>query len=314
MALPCTLSAVSLRGEEGNLTQTDGRGQGSSQRAGSQGAPLTTTGTCGVPRGPCGEAAGPGSRNPDLHHHPRLLPASPWPRDGGWAGCVPGAQSHSDQGEGAQQDRRGVTNSNTSRGDFGSSRFGGAVYASVLAQRWRWLQGPPSDTVRAEMTGWGQPVPGFGGGLTLRPRRKFLSPEDEASGFTRDRFPLWYRQAAEQPAGSFLFTLRAAGAPGNPQPRPPPRGDPGARPPPALTGRAGRPRLRALPPFVLTWTGRRLGRAGGELTTRWPAVTGGGSQSTEGGREGVQPEASGGGCSPRFQAGGDRTGCSPRCF
>lgn len=164
LALPCTLSAVSLRGEEGNLTQTDGRGQGSSQRAGSQGAPLTTTGTCGVPRGPCGEAAGPGSRNPDLHHHPRLLPASPRPRDGGWAGCVPGAQSHSDQGEGAQQDRRGVTNSNTSRGDFGSSRFGGAVYASVLAQRWRWLQGPPSDTVRAEMTGWGQPVPGFGGG------------------------------------------------------------------------------------------------------------------------------------------------------
>ncbi|XP_021523492.2 voltage-dependent calcium channel subunit alpha-2/delta-4 isoform X5 [Aotus nancymaae] len=38
--------------------------------------------------------------------------------------------------------------------------------------------------------------------------RKFLTPEDEASVFTLDRFPLWYRQASEHPAGSFVFNLR----------------------------------------------------------------------------------------------------------
>ncbi|ELV13209.1 Voltage-dependent calcium channel subunit alpha-2/delta-4 [Tupaia chinensis] len=38
--------------------------------------------------------------------------------------------------------------------------------------------------------------------------RKFLTPEDEASVFTLDNFPLWYRQASEQPAGSFVFNLR----------------------------------------------------------------------------------------------------------
>ncbi|XP_004773795.1 voltage-dependent calcium channel subunit alpha-2/delta-4 [Mustela putorius furo] len=40
--------------------------------------------------------------------------------------------------------------------------------------------------------------------------KKFLTPEDEASVFTLDGFPLWYRQAAEQPAGSFVFNLRSA--------------------------------------------------------------------------------------------------------
>ncbi|GAB5573406.1 voltage-dependent calcium channel subunit alpha-2/delta-4 isoform X5 [Prionailurus iriomotensis] len=43
--------------------------------------------------------------------------------------------------------------------------------------------------------------------------KKFLTPEDEASIFTMDHFPLWYRQAAEHPAGSFVFNLRSAEAP-----------------------------------------------------------------------------------------------------
>lgn len=30
-----------------------------------------------------------------------------------------------------------------------------------------------------------------------------------------DHFPLWYRQAAEHPVGSFVFNLRSAEAPGN---------------------------------------------------------------------------------------------------
>uniref|UniRef100_A0A2K6Q539 Calcium voltage-gated channel auxiliary subunit alpha2delta 4 n=1 Tax=Rhinopithecus roxellana TaxID=61622 RepID=A0A2K6Q539_RHIRO len=48
--------------------------------------------------------------------------------------------------------------------------------------------------------------------------RKFLTPEDEASVFTLDSFPLWYRQASEHPAGSFVFNLRWAEGPGNPRP------------------------------------------------------------------------------------------------
>uniref|UniRef100_A0A2K5UH25 Calcium voltage-gated channel auxiliary subunit alpha2delta 4 n=1 Tax=Macaca fascicularis TaxID=9541 RepID=A0A2K5UH25_MACFA len=43
--------------------------------------------------------------------------------------------------------------------------------------------------------------------------RKFLTPEDEASVFTLDSFPLWYRQASEHPAGSFVFNLRWAEGP-----------------------------------------------------------------------------------------------------
>uniref|UniRef100_A0A8C4LJR1 Calcium voltage-gated channel auxiliary subunit alpha2delta 4 n=1 Tax=Equus asinus asinus TaxID=83772 RepID=A0A8C4LJR1_EQUAS len=46
--------------------------------------------------------------------------------------------------------------------------------------------------------------------------KKFLTPEDEASVFTMDRFPLWYRQAAEQPPGSFVFNLRSAEGPESP--------------------------------------------------------------------------------------------------
>ncbi|KAM5264365.1 voltage-dependent calcium channel subunit alpha-2/delta-4 [Ctenodactylus gundi] len=43
--------------------------------------------------------------------------------------------------------------------------------------------------------------------------RKFLTPEDEASIFTMDHFPLWYRQASEQAPGSFVFSLRWAEGP-----------------------------------------------------------------------------------------------------
>nr|XP_008533355.1 PREDICTED: voltage-dependent calcium channel subunit alpha-2/delta-4 isoform X4 [Equus przewalskii] len=46
--------------------------------------------------------------------------------------------------------------------------------------------------------------------------KKFLTPEDETSVFTMDRFPLWYRQAAEQPPGSFVFNLRSAEGPESP--------------------------------------------------------------------------------------------------
>ncbi|XP_077615130.1 voltage-dependent calcium channel subunit alpha-2/delta-4 [Crocuta crocuta] len=46
--------------------------------------------------------------------------------------------------------------------------------------------------------------------------KRFLTPEDEASIFTMDHFPLWYRQAAEHPAGSFVFNLRSAEAPESP--------------------------------------------------------------------------------------------------
>ncbi|XP_008570658.1 PREDICTED: voltage-dependent calcium channel subunit alpha-2/delta-4 [Galeopterus variegatus] len=43
--------------------------------------------------------------------------------------------------------------------------------------------------------------------------RKFLTPEDSSSTFTLDHFPVWYRQASEQPAGSFVFNLRWAEGP-----------------------------------------------------------------------------------------------------
>ncbi|XP_014394911.1 PREDICTED: voltage-dependent calcium channel subunit alpha-2/delta-4 isoform X1 [Myotis brandtii] len=46
--------------------------------------------------------------------------------------------------------------------------------------------------------------------------KKFLTPEDKASVFTMDHFPLWYRQAAEQPAGSFVFNLRTPEGPEGP--------------------------------------------------------------------------------------------------
>ncbi|KAF7466090.1 Hypothetical predicted protein [Marmota monax] len=48
--------------------------------------------------------------------------------------------------------------------------------------------------------------------------RMFLMPDDETSVFTMNNFPLWYRQASEQPAGSFVFNLRWAEGPGNPHP------------------------------------------------------------------------------------------------
>ncbi|XP_052575970.1 voltage-dependent calcium channel subunit alpha-2/delta-4 isoform X3 [Peromyscus californicus insignis] len=46
--------------------------------------------------------------------------------------------------------------------------------------------------------------------------KKFLTPEDEASIFTMDHFPLWYRQASEQPPGSFVFNLRWEEGPDSP--------------------------------------------------------------------------------------------------
>ncbi|XP_007469581.1 PREDICTED: voltage-dependent calcium channel subunit alpha-2/delta-4 [Lipotes vexillifer] len=45
--------------------------------------------------------------------------------------------------------------------------------------------------------------------------KRFLTPADEASIFTLDHFPLWYRQAAEQPPGSMVFNLYSAEGPEN---------------------------------------------------------------------------------------------------
>ncbi|XP_055973742.1 voltage-dependent calcium channel subunit alpha-2/delta-4 [Sorex fumeus] len=45
---------------------------------------------------------------------------------------------------------------------------------------------------------------------------KFLTLEDEANVFTMDHFPLWYRRAAQQPAGSFVYTLHFAEGPEGP--------------------------------------------------------------------------------------------------
>ncbi|MBZ3887806.1 Voltage-dependent calcium channel subunit alpha-2/delta-4 [Sciurus carolinensis] len=47
--------------------------------------------------------------------------------------------------------------------------------------------------------------------------RMFLMPDDETSVFTMDNFPLWYRQASEQPAGSFVFNLRWVEGPESPR-------------------------------------------------------------------------------------------------
>lgn len=49
--------------------------------------------------------------------------------------------------------------------------------------------------------------------------RRFLTPADEASIFTLDHFPLWYRQAAEQPPGSMVFNLYSAEGPGDLHPK-----------------------------------------------------------------------------------------------
>uniref|UniRef100_A0A8D1R7H3 Calcium voltage-gated channel auxiliary subunit alpha2delta 4 n=1 Tax=Sus scrofa TaxID=9823 RepID=A0A8D1R7H3_PIG len=48
--------------------------------------------------------------------------------------------------------------------------------------------------------------------------KQFLTPADDASMFTLDHFPLWYRQAAEQPPGNMVFNLRSVEGQGNPHP------------------------------------------------------------------------------------------------
>uniref|UniRef100_A0A8D1I9D9 Calcium voltage-gated channel auxiliary subunit alpha2delta 4 n=2 Tax=Sus scrofa TaxID=9823 RepID=A0A8D1I9D9_PIG len=50
--------------------------------------------------------------------------------------------------------------------------------------------------------------------------KQFLTPADDASMFTLDHFPLWYRQAAEQPPGNMVFNLRSVEgqeSPGEPE-------------------------------------------------------------------------------------------------
>lgn len=48
------------------------------------------------------------------------------------------------------------------------------------------------------------------------PGRKFLTQKDKESIFTMDHFPLWYRRAAEHPAGSFIYSIVSEDDSGNP--------------------------------------------------------------------------------------------------
>ncbi|XP_076152344.1 voltage-dependent calcium channel subunit alpha-2/delta-4 [Alosa pseudoharengus] len=50
-------------------------------------------------------------------------------------------------------------------------------------------------------------------GPEKRVGKKFLSAADKENIFTLDHFPLWYRRAAEYPAGKFLYYLRWSGGP-----------------------------------------------------------------------------------------------------
>ncbi|XP_012371846.2 voltage-dependent calcium channel subunit alpha-2/delta-4 [Octodon degus] len=60
------------------------------------------------------------------------------------------------------------------------------------------------------------PMEAYWTALALNISEKFLTAGDEASIFTMDHFPLWYRQASEQPPGSFVFNLRWADGPEGP--------------------------------------------------------------------------------------------------
>ncbi|XP_029455755.1 voltage-dependent calcium channel subunit alpha-2/delta-4 isoform X2 [Rhinatrema bivittatum] len=51
------------------------------------------------------------------------------------------------------------------------------------------------------------PMEAYWTALALNMSKKFLQPEEKESIFTMDHFPLWYRLAAEHPAGSFVFFL-----------------------------------------------------------------------------------------------------------
>ncbi|CAM4566070.1 unnamed protein product [Leuciscus chuanchicus] len=42
-------------------------------------------------------------------------------------------------------------------------------------------------------------------GVEKRVGKKFLTPSDKENIFTLDHYPVWYRRAAENPAGSFLY-------------------------------------------------------------------------------------------------------------
>uniref|UniRef100_A0A8K9UM65 Calcium voltage-gated channel auxiliary subunit alpha2delta 4 n=1 Tax=Oncorhynchus mykiss TaxID=8022 RepID=A0A8K9UM65_ONCMY len=44
-------------------------------------------------------------------------------------------------------------------------------------------------------------------GIEKRVAKKFLSPSDKENIFTMDHFPVWYRRAAEYPAGKFLYYI-----------------------------------------------------------------------------------------------------------
>uniref|UniRef100_A0A672NWG4 Calcium voltage-gated channel auxiliary subunit alpha2delta 4 n=1 Tax=Sinocyclocheilus grahami TaxID=75366 RepID=A0A672NWG4_SINGR len=48
-------------------------------------------------------------------------------------------------------------------------------------------------------------------GVEKRVAKKFLSPSDKENIFTLDHFPVWYRRAAENPAGRFLYYVPIEG-------------------------------------------------------------------------------------------------------
>uniref|UniRef100_A0A8K9X484 Calcium voltage-gated channel auxiliary subunit alpha2delta 4 n=1 Tax=Oncorhynchus mykiss TaxID=8022 RepID=A0A8K9X484_ONCMY len=51
------------------------------------------------------------------------------------------------------------------------------------------------------------PMEAYWTALMLNPSGKFLSPSDKENIFTMDHFPVWYRRAAEYPAGKFLYYI-----------------------------------------------------------------------------------------------------------
>lgn len=132
---------------------------------------------------------------------------------------------------------------------LGNTNLGATICYLQLHQNGNHCLGPEKMTVY-EKGKRGERVPrGRGGTRSLSfPCRKFLSPEDEPSVFTMDHFPLWYRQAAEQPAGSFVFNLRSAEGPGNPHPVLLGRVEPGLPSSSALRARSRRSRSPSSPP------------------------------------------------------------------
>lgn len=99
---------------------------------------------------------------------------------------------------------------------WGNSSLGANLFLRQLHQsRGEPLPGPSQDDIVRTKRGK-KDLLDLGEVLELSPCRQFLTPADDASMFTLDHFPLWYRQAAEQPPGNMVFNLRSVEGQGNP--------------------------------------------------------------------------------------------------